>query len=289
MRRYKIFRLGILSIGHVSHEPCEPELLTCRRETLQKSLYERLGGVYNIAPVVDEFLEVLYVDDILNANPKIKEARDRVPKAYLKYHVTSMVCQASGGPEKYTGRGMKESHQHLNITRRNGSRWGPTSRRFWTSSRSPSRSRRNSSRSWSPRKRISLFPRWENAVSLRGSGRWDCPGVRFPVGLLRTIAWGAEGSPGLHTWVPPARRHPQSGGAYFFFPGAFAFSVLTFLFTVFPGGTHPPQPQSVFFAIMSPPFVLSVFLPLGNVGIRRCTALRSLAGAGTPGNSSPPS
>ncbi len=38
------------------------------------------------------------------------------PKTYLKYHVTSMVCQASGGPEKYTGRGMKESHQHLNIT-----------------------------------------------------------------------------------------------------------------------------------------------------------------------------
>lgn len=85
-------------------------------EKPQKSLYERLGGVYNIAPVVDEFLEVLYVDDVLNANPRIKEARDRVPKAYLKYHVTSLVCQASGGPEKYTGRSMKESHKHLNIT-----------------------------------------------------------------------------------------------------------------------------------------------------------------------------
>jgi hemoglobin len=85
-------------------------------EKQKLSLYQRLGGVYNIAPVVDEFLEVLYVDDILNANPRIKEARDRVPKSYLKYHVTSMVCQASGGPEKYTGRGMKESHQHLNIT-----------------------------------------------------------------------------------------------------------------------------------------------------------------------------
>lgn len=85
-------------------------------EKPKKSLYERLGGVHNIAPVVDEFLEVLYVDDILNANPHIKEARDRVPKAYLKYHVTSMVCEASGGPEKYTGRGMKESHRHLNIT-----------------------------------------------------------------------------------------------------------------------------------------------------------------------------
>src|SRR5512145_3528108 len=81
-----------------------------------KSLYQRLGGVYNIAPVVDEFLEVLYVDDVLNANPKIKEARDRVPKAYLKYHVTSLVCQSAGGPEKYTGRGMKESHRHLDIT-----------------------------------------------------------------------------------------------------------------------------------------------------------------------------
>lgn len=85
-------------------------------EKPRKSLYERLGGVYNIAPVVDEFLEVLYFDAILNANPNIKDARDRVPKAYLKYHVTSLVCQASGGPEKYTGRGMKESHRHLYIT-----------------------------------------------------------------------------------------------------------------------------------------------------------------------------
>lgn len=85
-------------------------------EKQKKSLYQRLGGVYNIAPVVDEFLEVLYIDDVLNANPRIKEARDRVPKSYLKYHVTSMVCEASGGPEKYTGRGMKEAHAHLYIT-----------------------------------------------------------------------------------------------------------------------------------------------------------------------------
>ncbi len=85
-------------------------------EKSPKSLYERLGGIYNIAPVVDEFLEVLYADDVLNANPRIKEARDRVPKPYLKYQVTSLVAQASGGPEKYTGRSMKESHKHLNIT-----------------------------------------------------------------------------------------------------------------------------------------------------------------------------
>ena len=82
----------------------------------EKSLYERLGGVYSIATVVDDFLERLLVNDILNANPAINEARDRVPKAGLKYRVTELVCQVTGGPEKYNGRTMKETHKHLNIT-----------------------------------------------------------------------------------------------------------------------------------------------------------------------------
>lgn len=43
-----------------------------------------------------------------------------MPAAYLKYQVTSMVCQATGGPCQYTGRGMKESHAHLEIT---GKEW----------------------------------------------------------------------------------------------------------------------------------------------------------------------
>jgi hemoglobin len=33
----------------------------------------------------------------------------------LKFHVTALVCQQTGGPCKYTGRAMKESHVHLNI------------------------------------------------------------------------------------------------------------------------------------------------------------------------------
>jgi hemoglobin len=115
MLRKHIFRMGILLSAMCLVNLVAPNS-PLAGEKPKKSLYQRLGGVYNIASVVDEFLEVLYDDDVLNANPRIKEARDRVPKAYLKYHVTSMVCQASGGPEKYTGRGMKESHQHLNIT-----------------------------------------------------------------------------------------------------------------------------------------------------------------------------
>jgi hemoglobin len=82
----------------------------------EKSLYERLGGVYAIASVVDAFLEKLLVNDVLNANPAINKARDLVPKAGLKYRVTELVCQVTGGPEKYNGRSMKDSHAHLNIT-----------------------------------------------------------------------------------------------------------------------------------------------------------------------------
>jgi hemoglobin len=88
------------------------------QEKPEKSLYERLGGVYSIATVVDDFIERLLVNNTLNANPRIKEARDRVPKAGLKFRVTELVSQVTGGPDKYTGRPMKESHQHLNITER---------------------------------------------------------------------------------------------------------------------------------------------------------------------------
>lgn len=79
-------------------------------------LYERLGGAYPIATVVDDFIDRLLVNDTLNANPAIKEARDRVPKAGLEFHVTTLVCQVTGGPCKYVGRDMKSSHAHLRIS-----------------------------------------------------------------------------------------------------------------------------------------------------------------------------
>lgn len=81
-----------------------------------KPLYDRLGGLYPIASVVDAFIERLLVNDVLNANPAIRTARERVPKAGLKVHLTTQVCQVTGGPCRYVGRTMKESHAHLNIT-----------------------------------------------------------------------------------------------------------------------------------------------------------------------------
>jgi len=85
-------------------------------EKKQASLYDRLGGVAPISVVVSEFIDALVLDAVLNKNPAINAARQRVPPPYLKYHVTAMVCQAAGGPCQYHGRGMKESHVHLNIT-----------------------------------------------------------------------------------------------------------------------------------------------------------------------------
>src|SRR6516164_5321805 len=95
-----------------------PRYLSCSRieEALMTSLYDRLGGVYSIATVIDDFIDRIMVDPRLNANPKVDEAHHRVPPAGFKYLVTEMVCWATGGPQKYTGRSMKESHQHLMIS-----------------------------------------------------------------------------------------------------------------------------------------------------------------------------
>ena len=87
-------------------------------EEKQPSLYDRLGGLAPISVVVSDFIDALMTDAVLNANPAIDAARKRVPAAYLKYHVTAMVCQATGGSCQYHGREMKESHADLNITGR---------------------------------------------------------------------------------------------------------------------------------------------------------------------------
>ena len=80
------------------------------------SLYERLGGVYAIAAVVDDFIDRIMDDPRLNTNPLVDEAHHRVSKAGFKYLVTEQVCWAAGGPQKYTGRNMRDSHEHLKIT-----------------------------------------------------------------------------------------------------------------------------------------------------------------------------
>ncbi len=83
---------------------------------VEPTLYDRLGGVHNIASVVDDFIDRIMGDDRLNANPRVDEAHHRVSPSGFKYYVTEMVCWAAGGPQTYSGRSMGDSHRHLMIT-----------------------------------------------------------------------------------------------------------------------------------------------------------------------------
>ena|SRR5579872_5808892 len=80
------------------------------------SLYERLGGAYRIAALVDDFIERIIADPRLNENPRLKAANHRDSAAGFKYLVTEMTCWATGGPQTYSGRSMADSHRHLQIT-----------------------------------------------------------------------------------------------------------------------------------------------------------------------------
>ena len=83
----------------------------------QPSLYERLGGIYSIACVVDDLIDRVMTDPRLNANPAVNEAHHKVPPPGFKYLVTEMVGWATAADRRSTtGRPMRESHDHLNIT-----------------------------------------------------------------------------------------------------------------------------------------------------------------------------
>jgi hemoglobin len=96
--------------------PTKREIIMGTEQKSQPTLYDRLGGVYSIATVVDDFIDRIMVDSRLNANPSVNEAHHKVPPAGFKYLVTEMVCWATGGPQRYTGKSMADSHRHLNIS-----------------------------------------------------------------------------------------------------------------------------------------------------------------------------
>jgi len=81
-----------------------------------RSLYERLGGAYSIAVVVDDFIDRIMGDSRLNANPRVDEAHHRVSPQGFKFYVTEQVCWAAGGPQTYSGRSMADLHRDLLIS-----------------------------------------------------------------------------------------------------------------------------------------------------------------------------
>jgi hemoglobin len=78
-----------------------------------KTLYERLGGYDAIAAVTDDFIVRLISDASL---ARFFTGHSNDSKAKIRQHVVDFLCNATGGPCKYTGRSMKVSHEGLNIT-----------------------------------------------------------------------------------------------------------------------------------------------------------------------------
>ncbi|HIH75047.1 MAG TPA: group 1 truncated hemoglobin [Methanosarcina sp.] len=86
-----------------------------------KSLYERLGGIYAIAPVVNRFSDTIVNDPIAGKNSKNPALRewhneklDRLPG--LKFMRTLWVAAVAGGPFEYTGKNLTEAHHDLRIS-----------------------------------------------------------------------------------------------------------------------------------------------------------------------------
>lgn len=94
----------------------------------EPSLYERLGGAFAIAAVVDHFSDAVVRNPIVgqeSKNPALREWHTqnlgRLPG--LKFMRTLWVCNVSGGPFQYTPTvpgstvlGLEEAHRRLRIS-----------------------------------------------------------------------------------------------------------------------------------------------------------------------------
>ena len=94
----------------------------------QKTLYERLGGVFAIAPVVNHFSDAVVKNPIVgqrSKNPALRKWHTknlgRLPG--LKFMRTLWVCNVAGGPFEYaatkpgsTPLGLEAAHRELKIS-----------------------------------------------------------------------------------------------------------------------------------------------------------------------------
>jgi hemoglobin len=94
----------------------------------QASLYERLGGAFAIAAVIDHFSEAVVHNPIVgqrSGNPALREWHTnnlgRLPG--LKFMRTLWVCNVAGGPFEFTATrpgstvlGLEEAHRDLRIS-----------------------------------------------------------------------------------------------------------------------------------------------------------------------------
>jgi hemoglobin len=85
-----------------------------QQKAAEKSLYERLGGEPAITAVVADFVGRAAADPKVNFFRDGKYKGIDVPR--LNRLLVEFIGQATGGPQKYTGRDMKQVHKGMKIT-----------------------------------------------------------------------------------------------------------------------------------------------------------------------------
>jgi hemoglobin len=73
----------------------------------ESTLYDRLGGREGIEAVVDDFYDRLVADEALGP---FFEGADMES---LRRTQADFLCEAAGGPERYTGPDIREAHAHV--------------------------------------------------------------------------------------------------------------------------------------------------------------------------------
>ena len=79
------------------------------------TLYKSLGGKKAITAVVDAFVGRVAADNRINHFFQ-QTASDPKRLATFKMNLVNQICEASGGPCKYTGKDMKSAHAGMGIT-----------------------------------------------------------------------------------------------------------------------------------------------------------------------------
>ena len=74
------------------------------------SLYERLGGINAITAVVENFR------DRVAGDTRINQKFAQTDLGRLRKMLIDQVCEAAGGPCRYTGRSMKDAHKGMKVT-----------------------------------------------------------------------------------------------------------------------------------------------------------------------------
>jgi hemoglobin len=74
-----------------------------------RSLFDRLGGLPAITAVVKEFVKTT------GSDPRIAQFFTNADIPRLEQLMVDQICEATGGPCKYTGKSMKESHTGMKV------------------------------------------------------------------------------------------------------------------------------------------------------------------------------